>query len=328
MIISRTPFRVSFFGGGTDFPEFYREHGGAVLATSIDKYCYLAVHSLGPFFRHRIRVSYAQTETVIHPSEIRHPLVRECLGLLGIDSCMEISHIADLPGRTGLGSSSSFTVGLLNALHAFRGETCTPAQLAQEAIVVERERVGDAGGHQDQYAAAFGGLRRYDFTADGVRERLVPLAPERKKALSDRLLMFYTGVESSAEEILREQSRNTARNIPSLREMRAMVDHAERILTGSDDLESFGRLLHAAWLHKRSLSSGITNAAIDDAYDVALRAGAIGGKLLGAGGRGFLLLYVEPHAQPAVRDALRQLVEIPFCFSDTGSQIIFRTPES
>lgn len=327
MIISRTPFRVSFFGGGTDFPEYYREHGGAVLVTAIDKYCYLAVHSLGPFFRHRIRVSYSQTETVLHAAEIRHPLVRECLGLLGMDDGMEISHIADLPGRTGLGSSSSFTVGLLNALHAFRGENPSPAQLAEEAIVVERERVGDAGGHQDQYAAAFGGLRRFDFTAEGVRERLVPVPPERKTALSDRLLMFFTGIESSAEQILQEQRKNTARNIPALKEMRAMVDQAERILLGRDDLAAFGRLLHAAWLHKRSLSSGITNSVIDDAYDAALRAGALGGKLLGAGGRGFLLLYVEPHAQPAVREALRDLIEIPFSFSEFGSQIIFRTPE-
>ncbi len=327
MIIARTPFRVSFFGGGTDFPEYYREHGGAVISTAIDKYCYLSVHSLGPFFKHRIRVSYAQTETVVHASEIRHPLVRECLGLLGMDAGMEINHVADLPGRTGLGSSSSFTVGLLHALHAFRNESPDAAQLAREAIVVERERVGDAGGHQDQYAAAFGGLRRYDFTADGVRERIVPIAADRKHALSERLLMFFTGVESSAETILQEQRKNTARNVPALRELRAMTDHAERLLIGRDELASFGRLLHAGWIHKRSLSSGISNSAIDDAYDAALRAGAIGGKLLGAGGRGFLLLYVEPAAQAAVRAALRDLIEIPFSFSDAGSQIIFRNAD-
>ena len=328
MIISRTPFRVSFFGGGTDFPEYYREHGGAVLATGIDKYCYLSVHSLGPFFKHRIRVSYAQTETVTRPDEIRHPLVRECLDLLGLDAGMEINHVADLPGRTGLGTSSSFTVGLLHALHAFRGEAPAPAQLAEEAIVVERERVGDAGGHQDQYAAAFGGLCRFDFTAGGITARPIRMDSARREALSERLLLFFTGVESSAEQILQEQKKNTARNLPALREMRAMVDHAERLLTGSPELDAFGRLLHAAWIQKRSLSSGISNAAIDDAYDAALRAGALGGKLLGAGGRGFLLLYADPSAQSALRAALRGLTEIPFRFSEEGSRIIFRSPES
>jgi D-glycero-alpha-D-manno-heptose-7-phosphate kinase len=328
MIISRTPFRVSFFGGGTDFPDYYREHGGAVLATSINKFCYLSVHSLGPFFKHRLRVSYAQTETVSHPHEIRHPLVRECLGLLGLDAGMEINHVADLPGRTGLGSSSSFTVGLLNALHAFRGETASADQLAREAIAVERERVGDAGGHQDQYAAAFGGLCRFEFTAGGITAHPLRVETARKQALSDRLLLFFTGMESSAEQILQEQQKNTARNLPALREMRAMVELAERILTGTDELDSFGRLLHAAWMHKRSLSSGISNAAIDDAYDAALRAGALGGKLLGAGGRGFLLLYADPSQHAALRAALSRLTEIPFQFSETGSQIIFRSTDA
>lgn len=328
MIISRTPFRVSFFGGGTDFPEFYREHGGATLATGIDKYCYLSVHSLGPFFKHRLRVSYAKTETVRHAREIEHPLVRECLGLLDLDVGMEINHVADLPGRTGLGSSSSFTVGLLHSLHAFRGERPNAAQLARESIVVERERVGDSGGHQDQYAAAFGGLRRFDFTAGGVTARPVDMARDRKAALSDRLLMFFTGVESSAEQILQEQKKRMDHNIPALREMLAMVDEAERLLTSRDDLDAFGRLLHASWMRKRSLSAGITNTAIDQAYDAARGAGALGGKLLGAGGRGFLLAYVQPERQAAVRAALPGLQEIPFNFSEEGSRIIFQAPES
>lgn len=328
MIISRTPFRVSFFGGGTDFPDYYREHGGAVLSTGINKYCYLSVHSLGPFFKHRLRVSYAQTETVRHPNEIKHPLVRECLGLLDLDAGMEINHVADLPGRTGLGSSSSFTVGLLHALHAFREEQVDAEQLAREAITVERERVGDTGGHQDQYAAAYGGLYRYDFTANGITARPLLIDAKRKAALSQRLLLFFTGVESSAEEILQEQQKNTARNLASLREMRQMVDYAEQILIGTEDLDAFGRLLHASWMHKRSLSSGISNFAIDAAYDAALHAGATGGKLLGAGGRGFLLLYVRPAEQENVRIALSHLTEIPFQFSDQGSRIIFRSPES
>ena len=328
MIISRTPFRVSFFGGGTDFPEFYHEHGGATLATGIDKYCYLSVHSLGPFFKHRLRVSYAKTETVRHAAEIEHPLIRECLGLLGMDDGMEINHVADLPGRTGLGSSSSFTVGLLHSLHAFRGEQPDAAQLARESIVVERERVGDAGGHQDQYAAAFGGLRRFDFTAQGVTARPMALPRARRDQLSDRLLMFFTGVESSAELILQEQKKRVAHKVVALREMLAMVDEAERLLTSQDNLDAFGRLLHESWMRKRSLSSGISNSAIDQAYDAACRAGALGGKLLGAGGRGFLLVYVQPEHQTAVRSALQQLQEIPFNFSDEGSRIIFQAVES
>ena len=328
MIISRTPFRVSFFGGGTDFPEFYREHGGATLATGIDKYCYLSVHSLGPFFKHRLRVSYARTETVRHAHEIERPLIRECLGLLDMDVGMEINHVADLPGRTGLGSSSSFTVGLLNSLHAFRGDRPDAGQLARESIVVERERVGDAGGHQDQYAAAYGGLRRFDFTAQGVTARPIAISRERRDALSDRLLMFFTGLESSAESILQEQKKRVTHNLPALREMLAMVDEAERLLAGRDKLESFGRLLHESWMRKRSLSPGITNTAIDQAYEAALAKGAHGGKLLGAGGRGFLLVYVEPGQQTAVREALKDLQEIPFAFSDEGSRIIFQAPES
>ena len=328
MIISRTPFRVSFFGGGTDFPEFYREHGGATLATGIDKYCYLSVHSLGPFFKHRLRVSYAKTETVRHAAEIEHPLVRECLGLLGLDVGMEINHVADLPGRTGLGSSSSFTVGLLHSLHAFQGGKPGPDQLARESIVVERERVGDAGGHQDQYAAAYGGLRRYDFRAGGVTARTIDLAPERRSALSDRLLMFFTGMESSAEQILQEQKKRVAYNLSALREMLAMVDEAERLLIGRENLDDFGRLLHESWLRKQSLSTGITNPTIDQAYEAARRSGALGGKLLGAGGRGFLLVYVQPDHHVAVREALAGLQEIPFTFSNEGSRIIFQAPET
>lgn len=328
MIISRTPFRVSFFGGGTDFPEHYRDHGGAVLAATIDKYCYLSVHSLGPFFKHRLRVSYARTETVLHARDIQHPLVRECLGLLDLDACMEINHVADLPGRTGLGSSSSFTVGLLHALHAFRGEEVSPETLAREAINVERERVGDVGGHQDQYAAAYGGLHRFEFSSAGVVAKPVEMAEGRKQALEDRLLLFFLGTESSAQDVLAEQQRHIVRNQPALLELRAQVDEAERILASSGDLGAFGRLLHEAWRHKRTLSSGISNTTIDAAYEAARGAGAIGGKLLGAGGRGFLLLYAEPEKQRGVRDGLAGLTEIPFAFGDRGSCIIFRAADA
>jgi D-glycero-alpha-D-manno-heptose-7-phosphate kinase len=327
MIISQTPFRVSFFGGGTDFPEYYREHGGAVLATSIDHYCFLSLHRLGPFFKFRIKASYSRTEAVNHPRELEHPLIRESLLHLGVDEPLEIGHIADLPGRTGIGSSSSFTVGLLHALHALRGETVTPEDLAREAIEVERVRVRDSGGHQDQYAAAYGGFMRLDFTARGVAVRRLALPAARLAALDARLMMFYTGVEQSAETIQAEQTRRVEHNLTALGELKAMVDEAQQLLESTRDLDAFGDLLHQAWLRKRTLASGITNSTIDQAYEAARSAGARGGKLLGAGGRGFLLLYAEPDRQAAVRQALGKLTEVDFRFGFEGSRIIFQQAE-
>ncbi len=326
MIISQTAFRVSFFGGGTDFPGYYREHGGAVLATTIDHYAYFSVHRLGPFFKFRIKVSYARTETVQHVSEIEHPLFRECLRLLEIDEPLEIHYVADLPGRTGIGSSSSFTVGLLHALHALRGESVSAETLAREAIVVERERVGDSGGHQDQYAAAYGGLMRIDFTAEGIRVSRLNVSMDRLCALDDRLLLFFTGIEQSAEKLQAEQTRRIGDNLAHLRTMKHMVDAAQQMLIDGD-LPAFGALLHDSWMHKRALASGISNSAIDQAYDAARAAGALGGKLLGAGGRGFLLLYAEPERHAAIREALRGLAEVDFRLGLDGSRIILRHAE-
>ncbi len=328
MIISRTPFRVSFFGGGTDFPEFYSEHGGAVLLTAIDKYCYISLHRLSPFFKYKFRASYARTELVQAPSEFQHPLIRECLLDLNVQEGLEITHISDLPGRTGLGTSSSFTVGLLNALHAFRNESVSAEQLAREAIRVERERVGDVGGHQDQYAAAYGGLLRLDFSGDRqVAVKRLPVSGDRVAQLKRRLLLFYTGVEQAAGEILSEQKKRVGQNKQALMEMLQLVGEAERILTGGN-LAGFGDALHEAWQLKKGLSKGITNDAINQAYEAARSAGARGGKLLGAGGRGFLLLYAEPDAQPEVIRKLQALRPVPFSFSDQGSQIIFNAPGS
>lgn len=325
MIISRTPFRISFFGGGTDFPEFFREHGGAVLATTIDQFCYISIHRLSPFFKHRFRASYAKTESVVSPKEFEHPLVRECLLHLDIREGLEISHVADLPGRTGLGTSSSFTVGLLNALHEFRGDRTTSEDLAREAICVERTRVGDVGGHQDQYLAAYGGFLRVDFEADAVRIRRLALPYSRVGDLENRLLLFYTGIEQSAKDILVEQKRRTMANAAYLQDMRALVDRAEGIVAGSDDLDEFGALLHRTWELKKKLAGGISSSAIDRSYDVARSAGAVGGKLLGAGGRGFLLLYAPPSQHQAIRDALSglELESVRFHFVDHGSEIIF-----
>ena len=325
MIIARTPFRISFFGGGTDFPEYYTKHGGAALLTTINHYCYVSLHQLSPFFKHRFRASYARTESVFKPEEFQHPLVRECLLHLGVQDGVEISHVADLPGRTGLGTSSSFTVGLLNALHACRDEHVTAEDLAREAIHVERVRVGDAGGHQDQYAAAYGGFLRLDFS-DGPRAtvRRLALPAARLLELERCLMLFYTGIEQSAEEILTNQRQRTPENLPHLRQMRAMVDEAERILTDGQDVQLFGQLLHQTWELKKQLSKGITNVAVDGAYETARKHGALGGKLLGAGGRGFLLLFAPVERQAAICKALAGLQNVPFHFSAGGSEIIYR----
>ena len=328
MIISRTPFRISFFGGGTDFPAFFRQHGGAVLAATIDRYCYLSVHRLAPLFKHRFRASYSRTESVLQPDEFQHPLIRETLRLLDQREGIEIAHTADLPGQTGLGSSSAFTVGLLNAVQAFNGRLRTPAELARQAIEVERERVGDAGGWQDQYEAAYGGFRRFDFAPDdSVQVRHVALSAARLHALEQSLMLFYMGSESSAAAVLQDQERRAGENQAALLALRRMVDQAEDLLTGARPLAEFGDLLHEAWQLKRSLSAGISTPAIDQAYAAARAGGARGGKLLGAGGRGFLCLFAEPENQTAVRAALRDLAEVRFRFGSEGSRIIFKSPE-
>jgi D-glycero-alpha-D-manno-heptose-7-phosphate kinase len=324
MIISRTPFRISFFGGGTDFPDYYREHGGRVLATTIDKYAYLSVHRLSPFFTHNFRASYAQTESVLHPQEFQHPLIRECLLHLGVQEGVEIAHVSDLPGRTGLGTSSSFTVGLLHALHAFRGEAVAAAQLAREAIVVERERVGDSGGHQDQYAAAYGGLVRIDFSGDQeVQVTPVQVAPQQLAALQSHLLLFFLGTEQSAETLLQEQTRRTQINQPALDRLSELVVQAQALLEECDDLNNWGRLLHESWGVKKSLANGISNPVLDQAYDAARSAGALGGKVLGAGGRGFLLVFADPALHATIRERLAPLPTVSFRFSPEGSRIIF-----
>ncbi len=328
MIISRTPFRVSFFGGGTDFPEFYARHGGATLLTTINKYCYLSVHKLSPFFKHRFRASYSKTESVLDPREFSHPLIRECLLHVKPSQGLEISHVSDLPGRTGLGTSSSFTVGLLNSLHTFAGERVTAEDLAREAILIERERVGDAGGHQDQYAAAYGGLLRLDFSGpQNVTVKRIAVSASRLGELERRLLLFYTGVESSAEAILGEQRKRVEKNTEALLRMLAMVDEAEKILAGGGDLDPFGDLLHESWQLKKSLSTGISNGSVDEAYEAARKAGARGGKLLGAGGRGFLLLFAPPEAHAGITAGLKSLQNVPFQFSQDGSRVIFQSFE-
>lgn len=328
MIISRTPFRISFFGGGTDFPEFYQEHGGSVLATSINQYCYITLHRLAPFFRYGFKANYARTEAVQKPGDFEHPLIRECLLHLDVKDGLEIAHVADLPGRTGLGTSSSFTVGLLHALHVLRGERVTAEDLAREAIHVERVRVGDAGGHQDQYEAAYGGLNQLVFTRQGrVEVQRLALGAARLREIEQHLLLFFMGTEQSADGVLAEQKKRTTQNAATLRQMTHMVNEAVTILVSDQNLTAFGRLLHESWRLKRSLAGGISNGDIDSAYDAAHHAGALGGKLLGAGGRGFLLLCAPPEAHAKIRHQLKDLKEVTFAFSSSGSEIIFNSEQ-
>lgn len=328
MIISRTPFRISFFGGGSDFPEFFRDHRGATLSTTIDKYCYLSLHYLSPFFKFRYRASYAKTEAVLEAAEFQHPLIRECLRYLPTEHGLEISHVSDLPGRTGLGTSSAFTVGLLNALHEIRRDKdVSAAKLAAEAILVERERVGDIGGHQDQYAAAHGGFLRIDYHGMKADIRRPEISGERLAQFQRHLQLYFMGTERTSDAILKDQKKRTALNLPALERMAAMAERAQAILESGASLLEFGELLDEAWRLKKSLANGISTGAVDQAYETAKSAGALGGKILGAGGCGFMLLFVPPENQGKVRARLGNIRDVPFNFSSEGSRIIFKDQE-
>jgi D-glycero-alpha-D-manno-heptose-7-phosphate kinase len=327
MIISRTPYRVSFFGGGTDYPAWYRAHGGAVLSAAIARYCYITCRWLPPFFDHKSRIVYSVIESVQRTEDIQHPAVREALLQLGIREGIEIHHDGDLPKMTGLGTSSSFTVGLLHSLHALRGEFRSKMQLATEAIHVERDLCGDRVGSQDQVSAAFGGLNQICFAPDDtISVEPVSLSATRMAEFQNSLMLFFTGFSRYSSEVVAEQLQNIPIKEKELSEMAAMVDPGLRLLTGGGDLADFGRLLHESWLLKRSLSARVSTPAIDDMYAAARQAGAIGGKITGAGGGGFLLLYVEPDRRESVRKALGHLLHVPFSLDHSGSQIIFSNP--
>lgn len=327
MIISRTPFRISFFGGGTDYPAWYNEEKGAVLATTINKYCWITCRYLPPFFPHRFRIVYSQIENCYDVGEIQHAAVREVLRHLDVAHGVEIHHDGDLPARTGLGSSSSFTVGLLHAVRALLGNMSTKQQLAEEAIHVEQKRIGENVGAQDQTAAAFGGLNRIEFSAgDQIAVQRITVSARRKQHLLDHLMLYFTGFSRTASEVAAEQIQNTPARTRELRTMFGMVDEAVGILASDCDIRDFGRLLHETWQLKRTLSSRITTGAIDEIYDGARSNGAIGGKLLGAGGGGFFLVFAEPERQPEIRRALNGLLEVPFAFDELGSQVVFYQP--
>jgi D-glycero-alpha-D-manno-heptose-7-phosphate kinase len=324
MIISRTPFRISFFGGGTDYPEWYRENGGAVLATTIDKYCYLNCRYLPPFFEHRSRIVWSQIELVRETGEIQHPAVREVLSFIGEESGVEIHHDGDLPARAGLGSSSSFVVGLLNSLYALQGVHPSKEQLARDAILVERERIKETVGSQDQVSAAFGGFNRIDF--DGQREFCltpIELPTSRLEELQDNLMLVFTGQVRTASEIAGEQVKAIRSRATELTAMHQSVDEAVNILSNGSDLAEFGRLLDESWKTKRSLTPRISTREIDDIYAAARKAGVLGGKLLGAGGGGFMLFFVRPEQRRQVEKTLDSLLRVPFRFESSGSHIIF-----
>lgn len=324
MIISRTPYRISFFGGGTDYPAWYREHGGSVLAASIDKYCYLSCRHLPPFFEHRTRVVYSKIESCKSNDEISHPAVRAVLQYLGIDRGLEIHHDGDLPARSGMGSSSAFTVGLLHAMYALQGKIANKRQLALDAIHVEQNLLRETVGSQDQVMAAYGGLRNVTFLPnDEISVRPLTLSPQRIGELNDHLMLFYTGILRTASDVAKSYVEDIHAKRRQLRIMKDLVEESISILNCDQDLEGFGQLLHEAWQAKRSLSSKVSNPQVDALYSEATSAGAIGGKLTGAGGGGFLLLFVPPEKQPAVKERLKKLIHVPFRFETSGSQVIF-----
>jgi len=328
LIISRTPLRISFFGGGTDYPAWYRQHGGAVLAATIDKYCYISVRYLPPFFEHRLRLVYSKIENCQTIDEITHPAVRGVLHYLNIDRGLEIHHDGDLPARSGMGSSSAFTVGLLHALYALKG--CMPykRQLALESIHIEQEILRETVGSQDQVQAAYGGLNHITFHADDeFSVRPVTISRERIQELNSHLMLFYTGIKRTAADVAQTYVNDIANKKRQLRITKGLVKEGLAVLSSNQDLTAFGELLHEAWKVKRSLSDKVSNSEVDTIYQRAIDAGAIGGKLTGAGGGGFMLLFVPPDRHSAVREALNHLIYVPFKFEFSGSQIIFFDPE-
>lgn len=328
MIITQTPFRMSFFGGGTDMENYFRENKGAVISTTFDKYCYVNVRHLPRFFDYRTELSYSQIERVTSSDEIQHPLIRNAMQLLDMQE-IRLTYEADLPARSGLGTSSSFAVGMLNAFYALKGKYVDKKRLADKAIYLERVLCKEAGGWQDQIAAAYGGFNRINFSEDGYEVCPIIIAPERKRQLNDGLMMFFTGfTRFSADIQLANQSETIAEKKKYLNEMYQLVNEAEQILTDTyADLNEFGRMLDHSWKLKRNTGNKVSTNAIDELYNKGIRAGALGGKLLGAGGGGFLIFYVRPEYQQVVKEAMRDLLYIPFAFETGGTKVLYYAPE-
>ncbi len=327
MIITKTPFRMSFFGGGTDMEEFFKENGGSVLSTTFDKYCYVNVRHLPRFFDYSTELSYSRTERVTNIEDIKHPAIRNAMHMLDMHE-IRLTYEADLPARSGLGTSSSFAVGMLNAFYALKGKYADKKRLADEAIYLERELCQEAGGWQDQIAASFGGLNRINFNADGYEVLPVIISPERKQQLNENLMMFFTGFTRFSSEIQKANAQRKKDKTAQLKEMLALVDEAEHVLVDKKrDLDEFGKLLDHTWRLKRQTGAAVSTDSIDGLYEKGIQAGALGGKLLGAGGGGFLVFYVQPEKQEEVRKAMQDLMYIPFRFEDGGTRVIHYTPE-
>jgi len=328
MIISKTPFRISFFGGGTDYPAWYQENTGAVLSTTIDKYCYISIRYLPPFFEHKHRIVYSFIENVKSVDEIQHPVVKALLKFFKVQKGVEVHHDGDLPAHSGLGSSSAFTVGMLNSMYALKGNIISRNALAKQAIDVERHILKENVGSQDQVAVAYGGFNKIIFLNDhNFRVEPVTIQKERILELQDHLMLVFTGLSRFASEIAADQIKNTSIKKHELTAMRHMVDHAVDILNSSRNIHEFGKLLHESWQIKKKLSNKISNSDIDSMYDKAVKSGALGGKLLGAGGGGFMLLFVPPERRPEVQAALKDFLEVKFAFENDGSQVIYYNPQ-
>ena len=326
MIITQTPFRMSFFGGGTDFPDFYKEYGGAVISTTFDKYCYVNVRHLPRFFDYSTELSYSRIERVTDVEEINHPAIREAMKFLDMHE-IRLTYEADLPARSGLGTSSSFAVGMLNAFYSLKGKYADKRKLADDAIYLERVLCNESGGIQDQIAASFGGLNKICFNAEGYEVNPVIISPDRKQRLNKNLMLFFTGFSRFSSDIQQTTQKALADKKKQLLEMLSLVDEAEKVLTSGGDLNEFGRLLDYTWRFKRGISGGISTDSIDGLYAKGMEAGALGGKLLGAGGGGFLLFYVEEEKQGAVHKAMEELLYVPFKFENSGTRVIHYTPE-
>ena len=328
MIITKTPFRMSFFGGGTDMESFFKEHGGAVLSTTFDKYCYVTVRHLPRFFDYSTELAYSKMERVTNVDDINHPAVRNAMKMLDMHE-IRLTYEADLPARSGLGTSSSFAVGMLNAFYALMGKYADKKKLADESIYLERVLCDEAGGWQDQIAASFGGFNRINFNSDGYEVLPVIISPERKKQLNDNLLMFFTGFTRFSAAVQQANNLGAKDKTTQLKEMLSLVDDAEKVLTDKNaDLDDFGRLLDHTWRLKRQTGSAVSTDSIDGLYAKGIEAGALGGKLLGAGGGGFLVFYVQPDKQKAVKEAMKDLMYIPFEFENGGTRVIHYTPET
>ena len=328
MIITKTPFRMSFFGGGTDMESFFRENGGAVLSTTFDKYCYVNVRHLPRFFDYSTELSYSKTERVTNIDDIQHPAIRNAMKMLDMHE-IRLTYEADLPARSGLGTSSSFAVGMINAFYALKGKYADKKKLADAAIYLERELCKEAGGWQDQIAASYGGFNRINFNSDGYEVLPLIINPERKRQLNNNLMMFFTGFTRFSSDVQKANASNKADKVNQLKEMLALVDEAEKVLVDKQsDLDEFGRLLDHTWRIKRKTGNTVSTNSIDELYDKGLKAGALGGKLLGAGGGGFLVFYVEPDKQEKVKKAMEDLLYIPFEFEDGGTRVIHYSPET